>query len=76
MAVPARLSRARKPSTEASSWSGTTKPIRMRATLRPSAGWTQPSCSPLTTKVAAARATNPRARGEPIGRSTTRTMVS
>ena len=63
MPVAATPSRARNPKIEAVNWSGTVKARTQSATCFPSVGSTQPSWSPDTTNVAAARPKNPSASG-------------
>src|SRR5204863_2244010 len=68
IAVAATPSRASKQKTAATIWATNANPASTSATVLPSASPTQPSCRPLTTKVAAANPKKPIAIGPPIGR--------
>ena len=68
IAVAATPSRASKQKTAATIWATNANPTSTSATFLPSARPTQPSCRPLTTKVAAASPKKPIATGPPIGR--------
>src|SRR5215207_1529582 len=76
MPVPATLSLDRNPRTDASSCRGATKAISARATGCCWSGASQPSWRADTSRVAAARARNPKGRGLARGRSTTRVTAS
>src|SRR3954449_10695359 len=69
--VAAATSRAAKPTTAASSCSGTVAATAGGAAIRPSAGGTHPSCTAAKGTVASTSARKPNGSGEATGRRTT-----